>query len=208
MTYIDQLSNYHLDVLKEIGNIGSGNATTSLSKLLNRRVEMKVPSVRLLDFNEMMDIVGGAEEIVVSIFLRLSGDFPGNMFFVLSPTQAESFVHKITGDVQFSFDDLDEIGLSAIQELGNILAGSYLSALSDFTKLAIHPSVPSLTMDMAGAVLTQGLIELSQESDYAIIIDTIIKDHDSNHDSTNGHFFLLPDPGAFSKLFDALGVSE
>ncbi|MCG6171515.1 chemotaxis protein CheC, partial [Anoxybacillus sp. LAT_11] len=92
------------------------------------------------------------------------------------------------------------------QELGNILAGSYLSALADFTRLNLHPSVPALAIDMIGAVLSFGLLELSRVGDYAILIDTAIYDERRPDESINGHFFLLPDPESFSTIFRALGV--
>ncbi|MFB1049551.1 chemotaxis protein CheC [Paraliobacillus sp. JSM ZJ581] len=210
MSYIESLNDNQLDALKEVGNIGSGNAATSLSTLLHRKVDMKVPAVRVVNFDEMMDLVGGPDTLIVSVFLRINGEAPGNMFFVLSPDEAESFVKEMTGMEDFSIKQppFDEMGLSALQEMGNILAGSYLSALSDFIHILMQPSVPLLHIDMAGAILTQGLIELSQESDYAIIIDTFINDIDSEREPIKGHFFLLPDPESFPKIFDQLGVSK
>lgn len=210
MSFIESLNDYQLDVLKEVGNIGSGNAATSLSTLLNRKVDMKVPAVRVVSFDEMMDLVGGPEALIVSVFLRIQGEAPGNMFFVLSPEEAEAFVQEMTGIASFSVQQppFDEMGISALQEIGNILAGSYLSALSDFIQILLQPSVPLLHIDMAAAILTQGLIELSHESDYAIIIDTIINDEDSNRAPIKGHFFLLPDPESFPKIFNRLGVPE
>ncbi|MDL4840085.1 chemotaxis protein CheC [Aquibacillus rhizosphaerae] len=210
MSFMDKLTSYQLDILKEIGNIGAGNAATALSKLLNRKVDMNVPSVRVVDFDEMMEMVGGPEVIIVSVFLRINGEAPGSMFFVLSPAEAEVFVQQIIDDKEFSLNNppFEELGLSALHEVGNILAGSYLSALSDLTSINMQPSVPSLNMDMAGAILMQGLVEISQESDYAIIIDTKINEQDNENREIQGHFFLLPDPESFKKIFTALGVKD
>ena len=97
--------------------------------------------------------------------------------------------------------------MSCLQELGNILSGSYLSALSDFTNLNIYPSVPSLTIDMVGATLSFGLLELSQVSDYAIVIDTVLEKEGNLFETINGHFFLLPDPNSFDVIFNSLGVA-
>ncbi|SDJ71993.1 chemotaxis protein CheC [Sediminibacillus albus] len=208
MSFIENLSNYQLDTLKEIGNIGAGNAATALSKLLDRKIDMKTPSVRITSFDETMEMVGGAETVIVSVFLRIEGEAPGSMFYVFSPEQAEQFVHQITGNEEFSFANppYPEMGLSILHEIGNILAGSYLTALSDFTLINMQPSVPSLTMDMAGAIISEGLMELSRESDYAIIIDTTIQEPGADKQNIQGHFFLLPDPESFEKIFAALGV--
>ncbi|MBU5594981.1 chemotaxis protein CheC [Amphibacillus sp. MSJ-3] len=210
MSFIDSLSDDQLDALKEVGNIGSGNAATSLSMLLGCKIDMKIPAIRIVDYNEMMDLVGGAETIIVSVFLRIEGDTPGNMFFVLTPEEASHFVKQMTDRPNFSVLETpcDEMAFSALQEAGNILAGSYLSALSDFIELSIQPSVPILTIDMAGAILAEGLMELSQVSDYAIIIETIIDYHGENKQQIKGHFFLLPDPDSFSKIFNKLGVAD
>ncbi|SEN57958.1 chemotaxis protein CheC [Amphibacillus marinus] len=206
MSFIKSLSGTQLDALKEIGNIGSGHAATALSMMLDRKVEMSIPSVRVVDFNEMMELVGGPETLIVAVFLRIEGDAPGNMFFVLSPEEANAFVKQLTGTTSFSIADIDEMSASALQEMGNILAGSYLSALSDFINVLLQPSVPILSIDMAGAILAEGLYELSHVSDYAIIIDTLIDDHSQDNRPIQGHFFLLPDPDSFSKIFNNLGV--
>ncbi|MBA2873970.1 chemotaxis protein CheC [Thermaerobacillus caldiproteolyticus] len=207
MPYLSGLNDDHIDILKEIGNIGAGNAATALSQLLNKKIEMTVPNVQIVSFDEVMELVGGAEHVVASVFLRIEGDAPGNMFFVLSLPQAEHFIQQMTGDAQFSFTgQQSELGVSAFQELGNILAGSYLSALADFTHLKLYPSVPALTVDMIGAILQYGLIELSRVGDYAIVIDTALHEEQQPQDSVNGHFFLLPDPDSFAPIFRALGV--
>ncbi|MBU8877854.1 chemotaxis protein CheC [Bacillus sp. FJAT-29790] len=209
MDFIGNISSMHLDILKEIGNIGAGNAATALSTLLNKKIDMKVPNVRIVSFDEMMNITGGAENVVAGVFLRIEGDAPGSMFFVLPIQQATNFIQEMIGDESFSFDSppYNEMGLSALQELGNILSGSYLSSLSDFTNLSLYPSVPALSIDMVGAIISYGLIELSHVSDYAIVIDTALnEDMEMNKECVKGHFFLLPDPESFSTIFKSLGV--
>ncbi|TGB04784.1 chemotaxis protein CheC [Halobacillus salinus] len=209
MTFSQRLTDMHLDVLKEIGNIGAAHAATSLSKLLDKKIDMRVPAVRLVEFDEVMELAGGTEKEVVSVFLRIEGEAPGNMFFILSPEQGEAFVERMTGIKGVRFDGEDELAVSALQELGNILSGSYLTALSDFTKLDLYPSVPSLSLDMVGAILTFGLIELSQVSDQAIVIETSLTDVDhAEAEDIEGHFFLFPDPQSYYPLFKSLGVSS
>ncbi len=209
MSFINRMKTYHLDILKEVGNIGAGHAATALSKLLNKTIDMKVPAVRIVSFDEITELVGGADNIVAAIFLRIEGDTPGNMFFMLPVNEATTLIQYLTGDQSFDLNHppYPELGLSALQELGNILAGSYLSAFSDFTKLNLQPSVPALSIDMAIAILSYGLLELSQVGDSAIVIDTeIVEKLDVNSQKTTGHFFLLPDPDSYEIIFQALGV--
>lgn len=209
MSFKNNITSVHLDVLKEIGNIGAAHAATALSNLLNTKIDMKVPYVKMASFNEIMEFVGGAESVVVSIYLRIEGDATGGMFFILSVEQANHFIRKLIHDDKFDFQDTNvlDMGISAMQELGNILSGSYLSSLSDFTGLKIQPTPPALTVDMFGAIISYGLIELSQIGDHAIVIDTtIFEEHMEGSESVHGHFFLLPDPESFETIFSALGV--
>ena len=210
MEYSEKITSLHLDVLKEIGNIGAAHAATALSDLLHKKIDMQVPNVSMVSFEEMMEISGGAENVVVGIFLRIEGDIEVSMFFILPIEQANHFIRPLIHEPSFNFSNppVSELGLSAMQEMGNILSGSYLSALSDFTGLKIYPTVPGLSIDMFGAIISIGLIELSQVSDHVIVINTTIFDEENeNVESVHGHFFLLPDPDSFVTMFNALGVA-
>ena len=205
----DSIEPIHLDVLREIGNIGAGHAATSLSMLINKKIDMNVPSAKMVTFNEMIEMMGGAEAVAAGVFLRIEGDAPGSMFFLLPIEQALAFVRNMMSNPGANFDDSSdgEIAWSAMQELGNILSGSYLTSLGDFTKLNLQPSVPALSIDMTGAIISCGLLEVSKVSDYAIIIDTEIVDVETkNKEKYKGHFLLLLDPKSFEKIFRSLGV--
>ncbi|WP_375105424.1 chemotaxis protein CheC [Paenibacillus sp. RS8] len=192
-----------MDVLKEVGNIGAGNAATALSQLLNKPIDMAVPKVQLLNFEEITDKVGGAEEFVYAVFLRVEGEAPGNLFFILSPEAALNLLSRIAGIEILSDQELGEMELSALSEIGNILAGSYLSSLADFTSLSMYPTVPALAMDMAGAILSYGLLQFGQMGDDALLIDTTFFE---GKNEIEGQFFLIPDPESFPKIFKSLGV--
>nr|WP_295970416.1 chemotaxis protein CheC [uncultured Bacillus sp.] len=209
MGFLDHISSIHIDILKEIANIGAGNAATALSTIMNKKIEMKVPNVQIASFDEMMELAGGAETIVASVYLRIEGEAPSHMFFVLPLLQGERLIRKMTGNNTFSFADLqyDEMSLSAFQELGNILTGSYISSLSDFTGLKMYPSVPAICVDMIGAIISYGFIEISQFSDSVIVIETALNDtSDQKAERIDSHFFLFPDPDSFHKIFGSLGV--
>lgn len=202
MTNFTRFGEFQIDVLREIGNIGAGHAATALSKLIQKEIDMKVPQVCIIPFDEVADCVGGAEAVVVTVFLRLEGECSGNMFFILDMGSAQRLLLQMTG-IDKSADEWGDMEISALHEIGNILAGSYLSSLSDFTKLNLQPSVPSLAIDMAGAILSYGLIELSQAGDFALTIDTAFFE---GNDQVKGNFFLIPDPDSLPVLFRSLGV--
>ncbi|MFC5472038.1 chemotaxis protein CheC [Cohnella suwonensis] len=192
-----------MDVLREVGNIGAGNAATALSTLLNKPVDMAVPTVSLLPFEAIADRVGGSEAVVIAIFLRVEGDAPGNMFFIINREPARRILQGLLGFAAAENDMYSELELSALNEIGNILAGSYLSSLADFTGLNMSPTVPSLAVDMAGAILSYGMLQFGTMGDDALLIDTTFLEGQQEAD---GQFFLIPDPESFDRLFRALGV--
>ncbi|GEN30450.1 chemotaxis protein CheC [Cerasibacillus quisquiliarum] len=205
------LTSIQEDILREIGNIGAGNAATSLSQLLRKKIDMEVPSIRIVALNELIEQIGGPEQIIAATVFRVEGDAPGTVYFIMALKEAENLVHEILQDDIAIFDPetmrQNEMAISVLKEIGNILTGAYLSALSDFTRLDMRPSIPYLGIDMAGAVIVDGLLELSHVIDYALIIDTKI----SSHEPTNGikgQFFFIPDADSFNKLFTSLGINE
>lgn len=206
MEDIRNLGEIQLSCLREVGNIGAGHAATALSKLLHSDIQMNVPRVSVVGFDEIADVVGGAEQLVIGIFLRIEGELPGSIFFLLHQESAKRLVSGLVGEYGSGEQDVfSEMEISALQEIGNILAGSYLSSLADFTKKDTTPTPPALAVDMAGAILSIGMIQLGQVSDYALVVDTEFRQGELE---IHGHFFLLPDPGSVNLLFQSLGVES
>ena len=191
---IIDLSPVQLDVLREIGNVGAGNSATALSQLINRRIDMNVPKVSVVPLDEVPDLVGGPETIVVGVFLRVYGKAPSNILFLMPKDSAFYLVDALMGK---------ESGETTHLDIGNILAGAYLNALYSFTNLSLIPSIPALAMDMAGAILNVVLVQLGQMGDHAMVIETEFLAED---DELRGHFFLVPDPGSMEMILSAVGV--
>ena len=198
---LESMSTQYYDVLKEIGNIGAGNATTALAQMLQCKVDMKVPQVKLLDFGEVGTLMGGEEQIMAGIYLCVEGDITGSIMFLLKKDAAKHLVSKLMG-MELPGDDLDEIGTSALKEIGNIITGAYLNSLSTLTNLKIYPSVPDLTIDMAGAILSVPAIEFGTLGDKILLIQTQFTD-DCELD---GFFILVPDLESYGKILGALGI--
>ena len=207
MSKIDlgNLDSMQYDVLKELGNIGAGNATTALSKLINSKIDMRVPKVNLLGFSELAKAMGREEEIMVGILLLLEGDVDGMMMFLLDVASARALVNSLMGKAEEEANDdinFDEMEFSALREIGNIITGSYLSALSDMTRLTIVSSVPSLQIDMAEAILSIPAIEFSKIGDKVLLIQTQFDD-DSQ---ISGYFVLVPELDSYDKILSSLGL--
>lgn len=206
----DKLTGIEKDVLREIGNIGAGNATTSMAALIQERIEMEVPAVHIVSINELIDEIGGPEEEIVAVLCKIEGEIVGTICFILTIEEAESIVEQmpmLEGLPLFKDGELHELSASVLKETANIVTGSYLSALADFTSLKMQPTVPFLSVDMAGATLVTGLVEVSQMTEYALVIDTVFRGTSKNK-SAIGHFMLIPDPASIPTLLAVLGVQN
>jgi len=202
---LSSLNTLHFDVLCEIGNIGSGNAVTALSALVNKPVSMTVPVVKLLEFKEYSSILGNPEDIVVGILVSLSGDVNGIMMFMLRPQSARTLINHLMGLCGSSGNDtaFSELDLSAIQEIGNILCSSYINALAALIGKTIKPSPPMLAQDMAAAILSVPAIEFGKIADRVLFIDSVFRVGTEN---ASGYFLLVPDLPSFNLILSSLGV--
>lgn len=199
---LDTLNSMQIDVLKEIGNIGAGNAATALSKMISKRIDMDVPKVNILEFKDVAELVGGPEAVVVGIYFKVTGDINGSIMFILDKDSAR-FLISLLMILEGTTDELSEMEISALQEVGNILAGAYLSSLSSLTGLKLIVSVPSLALDMAGAILSVPVILFGQVGDKVMLIET---DFIEGSQHVKGNFFLIPDEDSFEILLKSLGV--
>lgn len=200
---LDHVNDMYLDILKEIGNIGAGNATSAIASLLNTRINMQVPKAELMLATELGGAICPEDETIVGIFLEVTNDITGSMMFLMKLDSAHYLVSRLMGmerDVNKPFDEME---LSAMKEIGNIIAGSYLSALSNMTNLRIMPSVPHIAVDMAAAILSVPAIQFGQYGDNALFIETEFGDDVM----INGYFILMPDQDSYAKILSSLGIT-
>ena len=198
----DELNEMYLDVLKEIGNIGAGNATTAISNMLNLKIDMSVPQVELLPVEQITTAIGAEEEVIVGILLGVELDIDGSMMFLMDMTSAHHLVNRLMMRDYDYMEDFDEMDLSAIKEVGNIIASSYLSALSGLTNLTISPTVPFVAIDMAAAILSVPAVQFGLQGDNALMIKTKFDDDLV----MNGFFILMPEEESYQKILKALGL--
>ncbi len=202
--FFEDINNYQLDVLKELGNIGAGNATTALSQMIDKKIDMGIPQVNIVEFKDLADVLGGAENPVVGILLNVEGNINGMMMFVLEQHSAHNLVNLLMNRDINAFEDFSEMDLSAIKEIGNIISGAYLSSLSALTNLKIISSVPYMAIDMAGAILSVPAIEFGKVGDRALLIQT---DFGEGQNKVYGYFILIPDIDSYKTILESLGVS-
>lgn len=199
---LNQMDGVYFDVLREIGNIGAGNATTALAQLLDTKVDMLCPKVSLLDFSEIGEAMGGDEQIMAGIYQVVEGDISGSIMFLLEKSSARALVGKLMGTSTEAEGDFDEMELSALKEIGNIITGSYLSSLSTLTNLKIISSIPDVSIDMCGAILSVPAIEFGTLGDKILLIATEFTDDVK----LEGYFILVPDLESYDKILTSLGM--
>lgn len=194
------LSMIQLDALKEVSNIGAGNAATALSMLLNKKVDMSVPSVNVVRLEDVVEATGETE--VAGTVVRVLGDIAGNILLVFE----EDTVKKIIGKLIGSEESVNsEMGQSVLCEIANIISASYMNSIAQLTNLAIAPSVPAVAYDMLGAILTTTFIESNQYDEYILDIETIFLD--DTEENIGGHFYYIPMPGSLEKILKSIGIS-
>ena len=200
---LNNLSPVAIDCMKELGNIGSSSAANSLSAMLGKTVKMRVPDVRVLEYQQVIDELGGAEKLITGTLVPLGGDIKGMMMFLLQESFAKVVINTFMQKDEITFHALDETERSTILEMGNIMAGSYLNALSDLTGLSMEMAVPSMNVDMLGAILNVMLVEFAEVGDTVLFIDDgfVIDNVD-----IKSNIILIPEMESLDILMKKLGV--
>ena len=201
----NQLNDMHIDALREIGNIGSGNAASSLAMMLSVQVDISVPVVRILDYEQVMDELGGPEQMIVGLLLCLDGEVNGMIMFLLHQEFANKLIGSLLGEAPDvgAQGEIDEMSYSALQEVANIMAASYVNAIGSLTNLNINISVPSMCVDMLGAILSVPAIHYANISDKMIFIEDKFSGQGLE---TPNHILLIPDVESLGKIMDRLGI--
>jgi chemotaxis protein CheC len=186
-----------LDALRELANIGSGKASTALSMLLDRPVDISVPSARALSFADAVEATGDYEEEITGIVLGIVGDLEGTVLLLISPQDADT-VCQILG-----VEPGSEYAPSALGEVGNIVGSSYINALAEMTGMAIEPTPPGTATDMLGAIVQTVLAGQAHAGDVALMLDSELEVEGSDCSIA---FMLVPSEDGVGELLERLGL--
>jgi chemotaxis protein CheC len=188
-----EMTAIQLDALKEVSNIGMGHAATALSQMIGQRIELRVPKVSVIEIGAVPEHLGGAETLMVGITLQILGDARGSIMLLFPQESAHRLVCCLLQREERALV-MSELTVSALKEVGNILASAYLSAIGNLLHRTLIPSVPMLAYDMAGAVVDYVLIDLSMGGNLALMVETDFSGEAALGGQIRGHFFLMPDP--------------
>ena len=198
----EDMSSMELDIIKEIGSIGSGNAATALSSMLNTKVKMGIPEVSILEFNEAVLRIGEPEEVVAAV-VEMSNEISGIMLFVLKEDFAEEIVKRMMGESIVKLAEISEMDSSALVEIGNIMVSSYINALSQLANVDIQLSVPQMAVNMLGGILSLPMAMFGIESDRIMMIEGKFT---MDEKEVSGDILLLPDVTSLNVLMKKLGM--
>jgi chemotaxis protein CheC len=192
-----------LDAIREVANIGAGHAATALSGMTNRKIMITVPRVYARPLEDASDLLGSAESVVAGVLMHMMGDLTGRALVLFPEQSAKTLCDFLFRRPMGTTVQLGEMEHSGLKEAGNILASAYLNALSDFMGMMLVPSVPSLVIDLSGAVMTTAQLNFGHDRDYAFCVETSFR-IDGASEPLGGHFLLLPDLASLRSIFDAI----
>ncbi len=206
MEDVRDLKALQLDALREVANIGAGHAATALSQMTNRTIMIAVPEVNVRPLEEVTDLVGSADQVIAAVLMHMMGDLTGRTLVIFPEGSARTLCDILLRRSPGTTREFEEMEQSGLKEAGNILASAYLNALSDFMGMMLVPSVPSLVVDLSGAVLTTAYLNFGHERDFVFCVETLFR-VEGTAELLQGHFLLLPDMPSLRAVFDAIRLT-
>lgn len=199
----EEMNIFELDMFKEIGSIGTGNAATALSNTLSAKISMSLPEVNIMDYNQVINFLGGPEKIISAVMVHLSGEFSGIMLYLLDLEFINFVFEKLNLKSISCFEEIDEIRASAVSEVSNIIISSYVNAIAFLSGISINLSVPAMTVNMLGGIMSVPMIEYGYVTDKIMMVGGKFI---LNNEEMSSNLILMPDIKSLNFLFKKLGV--
>lgn len=201
----EDMNSVALDVFREIGSIGVGNAATVLSQVLGVKVRMKMPKVTIEGYDEVIANMGHPEDMVAAVLVEMGGDIKGIMLYMLKLDFINAILGRLVGRYIEDYGQIDELSASALEETGNIIISSYISAITKLAGLEVPLSVPSISINMLGGILSVPMAMFGEVSDKLMMIQGEFLIGDTQ---LEGDLLLLPDIESLNFLLKKLGVAD
>ena len=199
----EEMNDMKLDIFKEMGSIGGGNAATALSSMLNARVSMDLPRAEILEFNDALARLGDPEIVIAGVLVELTGEIQGIMLFIIPEEFSDEVLFRMLGKTRTALLELDEIESSVLTEIGNIVISSYVTALSSLAGVEVELSVPQLAVNMLGGIMSLPMAMMGQQSDRIMMVTGEFNIDDK---ALNSGMLLLPNVESLNILMKKLGV--
>jgi chemotaxis protein CheC len=196
------LSDLQKDALKEVGNIGAGHAATALSQLLNTKINLREPRIDVVKFRDLATRLGDPAHVVAALHMYVRGEAPGQIVMLFDREQAldfvSAFLRRIIGDIRI----FDSVADSTLKEIGNIIAGAYITAIANLTGQNVLPSVPALSYGTIQAAF-RTLMSILPDQD-VFLVESAFLDKEK---IVAGQFILIPETGSLAPLLSVFGVA-
>ena len=205
MQDVRDLKALQLDALREVANIGAGHAATALSQMTDRRIMISVPRINIARLEDVPELLGNPQQVVAAVLMHMLGDLTGRTLLMVPEPVGRRLCDMLLRRPPGTTKAYEALEQSCLKEAGNILSGAYMNALSEFMGMLLLPSVPSLVVDVSGAVLTTAYLNFGHERDFIFCVETEF-DLDAE-EGLRGHFLLLPDLASLKAIFDAIRLT-
>ena len=194
-----------LDAMRELANIGAGHAATALSQMTNRVIMIDVPEVSIIRLEDVGTVTGEADDVVAAVMMKVLGDVTGRTVQIFPSASAVKLISIVTGEAEPEFPGgFTDDHQATLKEIGNIIVGAYLNALSDFMGLLLIMSVPAIAIDMAGAIMTTSYLNFGEEQDHVLCVNTGMI---MGEERIRGHFLLIPDGASLQIMLRELKLA-
>jgi chemotaxis protein CheC len=205
MEDVRDLKALQIDALREVANIGAGHAATALSQMTDRRIMITVPQINIARLEDVPNLLGEPTDVVAAVLMHMLGDLTGRTLLLLPESAGRRLCDMLLRRPPGTTKVYDVLEQSCLKEAGNILSGAYMNALSDFMGMLLLPSVPSLVVDLAAAVLTTTYLNFGHERDFVFCVETEFQIE--AEEGLRGYFLLLPDLASLKAIFDAIRLT-
>ena len=201
----EDLTPMQIDVLQEVGNIGSGNAAAALSNLISKNVEIEMPTVKIVDFQEAINQAGGAERVVAGVLSRMVGNIEGMIILFIDRNFINTVIGSFLDKKVNNLLNMQEDEISAMSEVGNIMGGAYISAIGQLTGIEAALESPVFQVDMIGALMSLPVVEFGELDDKLLYID---KQLVIDGQEMSAKLLMIPAIGSLEKIMKKLGLDS
>ncbi len=191
------------ELLERILKLSTDSSAVALSEMMEKSIFLKAPRLDVVSLDSITNIAGGAESGAISACLIFSGEISGNMLLVFPGQSAFKLINEILRQDNTDSEELDEMAVSVLGEVGNLVSSYFLSTLSDHTGMDLRPSSPMVVQDMVGAIVSSAILMLERAPEEILYIETEIADENSK---IEGYLMLFTDEDSLDKLLQTIEV--
>ena len=196
----EELSPEELSILSRLISKATLNAISGMAKMIGRDVEVRAVNLRQLTAETLPDFLKDPDSMLIGVDLEIGGDADGNMVLIYPPEVAFGLVDLLLSNPLGQTKALEEMGQSALGEMGNVAGGFFLNSLADDTGMRLLPSPPTVLSEKASILLDNAIKPLAdgeEEESTIFVLQTVFRTQDRQ---IKGNFLVMPTAGLLKAL--------